>query len=133
MDTIIVAGPSAMRLVVAAEVDPHTTGPDRILAVVALGDDGAHHHACVHPPADITCPLLGRLLARATPADAGQLTLPLDPPGLPAPSASGRTWRSWLLPSIPTGLRHLPPDRLVVALAHQLSRPGQPSEPGAAR
>ena len=50
----------------------------------------------------------------------GQLRLPLE--GLRAvPTSSGLTWRTFVLPSIPTGLRGLPPDRLAAAFAAQLA------------
>lgn len=36
-------------------------------------------------------------------------------------SSGGRTWRTWLLDSVPAELRHLPPAAAARALAHQLA------------
>ena len=85
----------------------------RVTAVLVYDGRGYRHHLVLDP---------------ALPADRldlgehgqGQLRLPLE--GCAAvPTSSGLTWRTFVLPSIPLGLRGLPPDRLAAAFAALLA------------
>lgn len=88
---------------------------DQLSAVMAY--DG-HHRRFLHPVAPrVSAARLSGWVADRSPC---QLSLPLDGVG-PAATSSGRTWRTWVLPSIPTALRTLPPDRLATAFAQLLA------------
>jgi hypothetical protein len=91
-------------------------GPDQLCAVLAYDGCGRRH---LHPLEPITSiRALARWLANPG-ARQRQLQLPLEGE-LPTASSSGRTWRTWVLPSVPLSLRALPPDRLAAAFADQL-------------
>ena len=88
---------------------------DQLCAVMAYDGYG---HPYLHPvPAAISATRLSGWVAEHGP---GQLRLDLDAVG-PAATSSGRTWRTWVLPSVPTALRSLPPDRLAAAFADLLA------------
>lgn len=125
MDTVT-AVPVALHLVVLAELDPSSGRPDRIHAVIGYTDGGTRILARLAVPCPAASDAVRELLAApASPLADRQLSLPLgDGAGLPAASASGLTWRSWVLPSIPVDLRHLPPAGLVDELACRLEQAG---------
>ncbi len=95
-------------------------GGETVTAVaVWTGSDPAGLHQLDRPaPArvvhgiQLTLPLAG-------PAAAGWLEL--GTLGTASPSSCGRTWRTWLLASIPPRLRDQPPDQLAVAVARTLA------------
>jgi hypothetical protein len=106
-------GPPALHLAVLADLAP--CGVERLCGVLAYDGHGRRH---LHPLTPATPPAgLGGLLERGGPR---QLSLPFADPQLPA-SSGGRTWRTWVLPTIPTSLRRLPPEQLAAALADQLA------------
>jgi hypothetical protein len=106
--------PTATTIHLAVLSDPDTHGTDTISAVLAYDARGRRHlHPVQTPPPP---ELLARLVGRV---DPGQLQLPLEL-GTPAPTSAGRCWRTWVLPSVPTSLRTLPPEQLAAALAEQL-------------
>ena len=103
---------AAMHFAVLGDVT--ASGTDQVCGVLAY--DG-HGHRHLHPVTPTTPDeSLAAWLAEGEPR---QLQLPLDTALLPGTS-SGRTWRTWVLPSVPTSLRALPPEQLVAALADQL-------------
>jgi hypothetical protein len=103
---------SAIHLAVLGDVT--ASGNDRFCGVLAYDGHGRRH---LHPVAPRTAgPHLAACLAEGGPR---QLQLPLGV-SLPPPTSSGRTWRTWVLPTIPTSLRSLPPERLAAAFADQL-------------
>ena len=104
----------AIHLVVLAETT--SCGTVRICGVMVYDGHGRRH---LHELA--SCPPLAQLHEILAPAGIRQLQLPLIADA-PTPSAGGRTWRSWVLPTIPTTLRALPPERLAAAFADQLAR-----------
>ena len=84
---------------------------DELSAVMAY--DGHDRRYLCPVGAKVSAARLSGWVADETP---GQLPLPLD--GMrPAATSSGRTWRTWVLPSIPPTLRTVPPDRLAAAFA----------------
>jgi hypothetical protein len=90
--------------------------PEQLCAVLAYDGCGRRHLHQLEPIPSIRA--LPRCLARSRPRQQ-QLQLPLESE-LPPASSSGRSWRTWVLPSVPTSLRALPPDRLAAAFADQL-------------
>lgn len=91
------------------------TARDETVCAVLVYDDRGHRQ--LHPVGSSACvEQLCRLVAEASPV---QLPLPLLDE-LPPPTSAGRTWQTWVLPSIPPSLRTLPPERLAAALAGQL-------------
>ena len=105
--------PTAIHLAVLVDAANPADADWRVTAVLVYDGRGYRHHHVLDP---------------ALPADRldvgehgpGQLRLPLE--GCAAiPTSSGLTWRTFVLPSIPTGLRGLPPDRLAAAFAAQLT------------
>jgi hypothetical protein len=103
---------SAIHLAVLGDVT--ASGDDRFCGVLAYDGHGRRH---LHPVAPTTPgPHLAACLAERGPR---QLQLPLGD-ALPPPTSSGRGWRTWVLPTIPTSLRSLPPERLAAAFADQL-------------
>jgi hypothetical protein len=90
------------------------SGADQVCGVLAYDGHGRRHLHHVTP----TLPGAS-LSAWLSEGRSGQLQLPLDIALLPATS-SGRTWRTWVLPTIPTSLRTLPPERLAAAFADEL-------------
>ena len=99
---------------VAVLADTNQTGDDRLCAVLTYDGAGRRH---LHP---ITSGASARLLHDwLDMSGPRQLRLPFADE-LPAASSSGRTWRTWVLPSVPICLRALPPERLAVAFADQL-------------
>jgi hypothetical protein len=102
----------AVHLAVLGDVT--ASGADQVCAVLAYDDHGRRHLHHITPPAPGAS--LSAWLPEGRP---GQLQLPLDTALLPATS-SGRTWRTWVLPTIPTSLRTLPPERLPAAFAELL-------------
>ena len=103
------AGHAALHLAVLGDSD------DELAAVMAY-DGHDRRHLC---PVASKVPA-ARLSAWVADRHPCQLPLPLDGTG-PAATSSGRTWRTWVLPSIPTALRTLPPDRLAAAFAQLLT------------
>ena len=102
----------AVHLAVLA--DTTQTGSDRLCAVLTYDGAGRRH---LHP---ITSGASARLLHDwLNMSGPRQLQLPFADE-LPAASSSGRTWRTWVLPSVPIGLRALPPERLAAAFADRL-------------
>jgi hypothetical protein len=102
----------AIHIAVLADVDRART--TTITAVLAYDERGRRH---LHPiAADVSAEQLIRLLAGT---GSGQLRLPIID-GLPAPTSSGMRWRTWVLPTVPTSMRTLPPERLAAAVAQQL-------------
>jgi hypothetical protein len=103
---------TAIHLAVLGEVT--ASGADQVCGVLAYDDYGRRHLHHITPTAPAAS------LSAWLPEDRpGQLQLPLDTALLPATS-SGRTWRTWVLPTIPTSLRTLPPERLAAAFADLL-------------
>jgi hypothetical protein len=116
--------PSTTELALLAGLDPVTSQPDRIYAVLVWTDLGDRYF---HPlaeglPASLPDDLLeacGRNAAAGR--TAIQLRLAFDNGDL-EPTSAGRTWRTWSLPSIPAALRHLETPALASALADHLVR-----------
>lgn len=104
---------TAIHLALLADHEPGHGSDSRVCAVLAYDGQGRRHLHPVSPatPAEHVGPLADSSAPR-------QLALPLDD----SPSSAGRTWRTWVLPTIPTALRTLPPERLVAAFAAQLAR-----------
>jgi hypothetical protein len=90
------------------------SGADQVCGVLAYDGHGRRH---LHPVTPT--PPGGSLSTWLSEGRPGQLQLPFGIALLPATS-SGRTWRTWVLPTIPTSLRTLPPERLAAAFADQL-------------
>jgi hypothetical protein len=107
-----VAEVAAIHLAVLAELT--ASGADQVSGVLAYDGRGRRHLHPVTPPAPG-----GSLSAWLTERGPRQLQLPLDA-ALLAATSSGRTWRTWVLPTVPTSLRTLPPERLAAAFADQL-------------
>lgn len=103
---------AAIHLAVLVDAAAHQ-GAWRVTAVLVYDGRGWRHHHVLDPalPAD-RLELGGQ--------GPGQLQLPIDGYA-PSPTSSGLTWRTFVLPSIPTGLRDLPPGRLAAAFAAQLA------------
>ena len=104
--------PSAIHLAVLGAIT--TEGVDEVRGVLAYDGHGRRHLA----PVTAAVPTARLRPWLSTPAHR-QLALPLDdiPPGA---TSSGLTWRTWVLPTIPTGLRLLPPEQLASAFAEEL-------------
>ena len=109
--------------------DTHAFGTIR-LAIVATRDpscptwwfgllafDGHGHRQLRELPAPLDVELAIATLFDGPPR---QLALPLGA-GSEPPSSAGLSWRSWELPTIPHRLRTVPPDRLLDALAAELT------------
>jgi hypothetical protein len=103
---------TAIHLAVLGDVTE--SGTDQVCGVLAYDGHGRRHLHPVTPttPGD-------SLAAWLTDGEPRQLQLPFDVGLLPTTS-SGRTWRTWVLPTVPTSMRALPPDRLAAAVADQL-------------
>ena len=105
-------GATAIHLAVLGGVTEE--GVDEVRGVLAYDGHGRRH---LHP---VTTMIPTTRLRRwlSTPVHR-QLVLPLDdtPPGA---TSSGTTWRTWVLPTIPIGLRLLPPEQLASAFAEGL-------------
>lgn len=104
----------AVHLALLGDLDD--AGSEQLCAVLAY--DGAGRGQ-LRPLAPTTTSAVRRA-TRQYPDGPCQLRLPLDDV-LAASTSSGRTWRTWVLPSIPTSLRTLPPDGLAGALVRQLA------------
>lgn len=113
--------PATLNVALLAELHPTTRRPDRVHAVLAWTEHGER----------IYQPLVTPTLAAFDPRpqlpfdfDPGgpveQLRLDLGGVDTPRSCSSGLTWRTWALPSIPAGLRHLSPGGLVRELARRL-------------
>ena len=87
---------------------------DELSAVLAY--DGRHRRYLCPVGQDVSPARLSGWIVDRRPC---QLSL-FDHEG-PAATSSGRTWRTWVLPSIPPSLRTLPPERLAVAFARLLT------------
>ena len=106
--------PETVAVHVAVLADTTEVDGDRLCAVLTY-DGAGHRH--LHP---ITSGASARLLHDwLDMSGPRQLRLPFADE-LPAASSAGRTWRTWVLPSVPICLRALPPERLAVAFADQL-------------
>ena len=103
---------AAIHLAILGEVT--ASGADEVCGVLAYDGQGRRH---LHP----VTPRAPDASLSAWLIDGGprQLQLPFDNAPLPNTS-TGRTWRTWVLPTIPTSLRTLPPEQLAAAFAHQL-------------
>ena len=104
---------AAIHLAVLGEVT--ASGADEVCGVLAYDGQGRRH---LHP----VTPRTPDASLSAWLIDGGprQLQLPFDTAPLPTTS-SGRTWRTWVLPTVPTSLRTLPPEQLAAAFAYQLT------------
>ena len=111
--------PPTTELALLAGLDPVTSRPDRIYAVLVwtdLGDRYYHPLTEVHPvllPDDL---FAGCRSEAAPDRSAIQLRLAFGD-GDVEPTSAGRTWRTWSLPTIPPALRHLDTPSLASALA----------------
>lgn len=117
--------PEAMTVGIAvlAELHPTSRRPDRVHGVIAWTDRGDRHYQPLVPTVNLAGRDLPRLTSDQPDPHAGggeQLRFDLGGPG--APTSSGRTWRTWALPSVPTDLRHAPLGEVTRALAEQLGR-----------
>lgn len=118
MDTI--TRPTALYLAVLAEWHPASRRPERIHAVLGWTDAGGRIYQPLATPR-LAPAVLAPLTAELSPPHvAEQLHLDVDECHLPVPCSSGSTWRTWVLPSVPATLRHLPPAGVVEALARRL-------------
>lgn len=104
--------PAAIHLAVLCVIT--TDGVDEVRGVLAYDGHGRRHLA----PVTATVPTARLRPWLSTPAHR-QLVLPLDDIP-PSATSSGLTWRTWVLPTIPTGLRLLPPEQLASAFAEEL-------------
>lgn len=104
--------PTAIHLAVLGAIT--TDGVDEVRGVLAYDGHGRRHLA----PVSAAVPSARLRPWLPTPAHP-QLVLPLDDIP-PSATSSGLTWRTWVLPTIPTGLRLLPPDELASAFAEEL-------------
>ena len=103
---------TAIHLAILSDPDMH--GGDTISTVLTYDGRGRRH---LHPlPTPPPPELLARLVDGAKPE---QLRLPLVG-ATPAATSAGRCWRTWVLASLPTSLRTLPPEQLAAALVEQL-------------
>jgi len=104
--------PAAIHLAVLGVIT--ADGVDEVRGVLAYDGHGRRHLAPVTAAVPTT-----RLRPWLPAAVHRQLVLPLDdiPPGA---TSSGTTWRTWVLPTIPIGLRLLPPEQLASAFAEEL-------------
>jgi hypothetical protein len=103
---------AAIHLAVLGDVT--ASGADRVCGVLAYDGHGRRH---LHP---ITPMTPGTHFAECL-GDRGPRQLQLQfGNALQPPTSSGRTWRTWVLPTVPTSLRTLPPERLAAAFADQL-------------
>ncbi len=112
MDT---PAPGAIAIHLAVLADTASCGTVRICGVLVYDGYGRRH---LHELA--SCPPPAQLHEVLSPGGIRQLQLPLIADA-PTPSSGGHTWRSWVLPTIPTTLRALPPELLAAAVADQLS------------
>ncbi len=103
---------AAVHLAVLGDVT--ASGTDQVCGVLAYDGHGRRH---LHPVTPTTPG--ASLAAWLTDGEPRQLQLPFDTGPLPTTS-SGRTWRTWVLPTVPTSMRTLPPERLAAAVADQL-------------
>ena len=104
---------AAMHLAVLADVT--ASGADQVSGVLAYDGRGRRHLQ----PIDTT-PSAEELILLLGGRPPAQLQLPINIE-LPAPSSSGRCWRTWVLPSVPPSLRTLTPEQLAAALAELLA------------
>lgn len=122
MTAAVASVAATVGIAVLAELHPTSHCPDRVHGVIAWTDRGDRHYEPLVPTLDIT----GRDLPRLT-TDQGDRTqvaeqLRFDFGGPGTPTSSGRTWRTWALPSVPTDLRHVSLGEVTRAVAHQLGR-----------
>lgn len=112
MDT---RSPTLVAVHLAVLADTAVGGAERLCGVLVYDGDGHRHlyELTAATPA-------GQLRQLLDPAGPCQLQLPLVADA-PTPSSGGRTWRSWVLPTIPISLRALPPELLAAAFADQLA------------
>ena len=105
-------GPAAIHLAVLGVITEE--GVDEVRGVLAYDGHGRRHLAPVTAAVPTT-----RLRPWLSVPVHRHLVLPLDdtPPGA---TSSGTTWRTWVLPTIPTCLRLLPPEELASAFAEEL-------------
>lgn len=103
---------TAFHLAVLADHGP--TADATVCAVLTYDGRGRRHLQQIDPTP--CAEELHRLMGGTSPA---QLQLPLGDE-LPPPTSAGRSWQTWVLPSIPPTLRTLPPQELAAALADQL-------------
>ena len=104
--------PVAIHLAVLGAIT--SDGVDEVRGVLAYDGHGRRHLA----PVTAAVPTARLRPWLATPVHR-QLVLPLADLPLSATS-SGLTWRTWVLPTIPTGFRLLPPEQLASAFAEEL-------------
>ena len=104
--------PTTVHLAVLTELHPASHRPDRVHGVLAWSEDGARHYHPILLAGDPRCLPVG---------EPRQLSLDLGVLSGPSASSAGLTWRTWSLASIPSDLRHLPPDGAARALANQLA------------
>lgn len=111
---------TAVNIAVLADLHPATGRPERLHAVMAWTDHGERHYCRLTRPVRATaverCGLLG-----LSPRPPQQLQLDLGDLRPSRCSSSGRTWRTWALPSIPAPLRHLTADQVAAELARRLA------------
>lgn len=118
MTAVTVTAPTT-GLALLADLDPRTSRPDRIHAVLGWTDHGERHYRPLRVP--IAAGSCRALMSASEPeSPATQLRLDLGSAERVPPTSSGRTWRTWCLPTIPPALRHLQLAALVRELATQL-------------
>jgi hypothetical protein len=116
MDAAPLAATSAVALL--ADLDPATLQPERVHAVLGWTELGEHHYQPLAVPVVASdCPDLTG--TAPSPRANAQLQLDLGEDVL-RPTSSGRTWRTWSLPSIPSSMRHLRLGAVVRELAARL-------------
>lgn len=103
---------AAIHLAVLVDAAGASTTTWQATAVLVYDGCGYRHHQLLDPP----LPAERLALAEAGP---GQLHLPIDG-CVGASTSSGLRWQTIVLPSIPTGLRGLPPEELAATFAGRL-------------
>jgi len=119
--TVVESAPAGTAIALLADLDPTSHAPDRIHAVLGWTDLGERHYQPLAiPVAAATCTGIVPPARVAEPSPAVQLHLDVEGLDTVPPTSSGRTWRTWALPSIPPTLRHLQLAAAVRELATQL-------------
>jgi len=104
---------AAVHLAVLVDLGPNS-GPAGVVRAVLVYDGYGYRHLHRLDPA---LPADRLALGEDGP---GQLKLPIGGATAP-PTSSGLSWRTYVLPSIPVGLRGLPPADLAAAFAGRLA------------